>query len=290
MPGNRLNDYIELSKLKVMLPVSLTGFTGYFIFSPYLSVNLFLVTAGILMMAISASVLNQIQEADLDARMDRTHNRPIPAGRISKRQATVYFILLLAFGIIMIYFRGNLKAVLIGIITIAAYNGIYTPLKRFTPFAVIPGALTGSLPPLIGWVAAGGGIWDKTIVFIGFLLFMGQIPHFWLLVVRYGEEYKSAGMPNLTSIFSTFQIKRLTFTWVLSSVVAALFLCYFEIIRISFITLILVVASIYLIWKFAGLLKDPEIHCNTGRYSVLLNSYFLLIMILLISDRMISGR
>ncbi len=118
---------------------------------------------------------------------------------------------------------------------------------------------------------------------------MGQIPHFWLLVVKYGEEYKSAGMPNLIGIFSTFQVKRLTFTWVISSVAAALFLCFFEIIQISLITIILVVASGYLIWKFTGLLKDPESHNNTGGYSFLLNSYFLLIMILLISDRMITG-
>jgi protoheme IX farnesyltransferase len=154
---------------------------------------------------------------------------------------------------------------------------------------VVAGALTGALPPLIGWVAAGGGILDRPIVFIGFLLFMGQIPHFWLLIVKYGEEYKSAGMPNLTGLFSTFQIKRLTFTWVLTSVIAALFLCLFEIIQISLITIVLVIASGFLIWKFTGLLKDTEIHSNISRYSILLNSYFLLIMILLISDRLITG-
>jgi len=287
--GDCFKDYLELSKLKIMIPVSLTGFTGYFVFDPHLSADLFLITTGILLLAISATVLNQIQEADLDSKMTRTRNRPIPTGRISGRQAAFYFIFLLLCGMAIIYFSGNLKAVLAGILTIAVYNGIYTPLKRITPFAVIPGALTGALPPLIGWLAAGGGVWDKPIIFIGFLLFMGQIPHFWLLIVKYGEEYKLAGMPNLIGIFNTFQIRRLTFTWVISSVAAALFLCFFGIIQLSLITIILVVASGYLIWKFTGLLKDPESHCNTGRYSFLLNSYFLLIMILLISDRMITG-
>ncbi len=181
---------------------------------------------------------------------------------------------MLASGIIIIYQWGNLKAVIIGLITIGVYNGIYTPLKRITPFAVVPGALTGALPPLMGWVAAGGGLWDRPIIFIGFLMFMGQIPHFWLLLVKYGEEYKLAGLPSLTGIFSSFQIKRLTFTWVLTSVVAALFLSFFKIIQINLITVILVAASIYLVWKFTGLLKDQEKHVNITRYSVLLEFLF----------------
>ena len=66
---------------------------------------------------------------------------------------------------------------------------------------MVPGAVTGALPPLIGWVAAGGGIWDKPIIFLEFLFFTGQIPHFWLLILKYGEEYRKAGIPSLTDIF-----------------------------------------------------------------------------------------
>jgi len=289
MLGNRLKDYLELSKLKVMVPVSLTGFTGFFIFNPHFSASLFLVTAGILMMAISASVLNQVQESDLDAMMDRTHNRPIPSGRIKKSRAVVYAICSLLTGVLLVGLQGNMKADLLGLITIIIYNGIYTPLKRITPFAVVPGALTGALPPMMGWIAAGGAALDRPIIFIGFLMFMGQIPHFWLLIVKYGEEYKLAGLPSLTGIFNSFQIKRLTFIWVLTSVAAALFLSLFKIIQLNLITVILAAASVYLVWKFAGLLKDQEIQINVTRYSLLLNSYFLLIMILLISDKMITG-
>ncbi len=287
--GRILKDYLELSKLKIMLPVSLTGFTGYFIFSPKLSADIFIVTLGILLMAITASVLNQIQEADLDMRMKRTQNRPIPSGRISRRQAALFMLFLLVCGIELIFYSGNLKAVFIGLITIILYNGVYTPLKRITAFAVVPGALVGALPPLIGWVAAGGGVWEKPVIFIGFLLFIGQIPHFWLLILKYGEEYKAAGLPSLTVIFSISQINRLTFTWVLTSVAAGLYLCFFEIIQIRILTILLLAASVFLIWKFTGLLKEYGKTRNTTRYSILLNSYFLLIMILLISDRLITG-
>ena len=271
-----------------MLPVSLTGFTGYFIFNPLFSLGLVLTSLGILLMAASASALNQIQEAGLDSKMDRTHDRPIPARRIKLKHAIIFFLCNLFFGVVFIYSGGNLLAVLIGLFTVLWYNGIYTYLKRITAFAVVPGALTGALPPLIGWVAAGGGILDKPIIFLEFLFFTGQIPHFWLLILKYGEEYNKAGIPNLTDIFSKDQINRLTFTWVVISVIAAMFLCYFEIIRTETIIVILLVASAFLLWKFTTLIKTGPDKKAYKKYSLLLDLYFLLILLLLISDRIIG--
>jgi protoheme IX farnesyltransferase len=286
--GNRLKDYLQLSKLTIMLPVSLTGFTGYFIFTPHLSLNLILITIGILLMAVSASAFNQIQEAGLDSKMKRTHDRPIPSGRISFNSAITFSIICLVAGIIMIYSGGNILAALVGLFTVLWYNGVYTYAKRITAFAVAPGALTGALPPLIGWMAAGGGVFDKPILFLEFLFFTGQIPHFWLLILKYGEEYSKAGVPSLTSIFNSSQINRLTFTWIVTSVIAAVFLCYFEVIRSGAIILILLIASAFLIWKFTALKKVGADEKTYKKYSLLLDSYFLLILILLISDRIIG--
>jgi protoheme IX farnesyltransferase len=287
-PGNRIKYYLELSKLKIMLPVSFTGFTGYFIFNPHLSVEILLITFGILLMAIAASVLNQIQEERTDSLMDRTKNRPIPSGEITFPKAIIFFFFNLAAGTAIIFIWGNLNAVLVGLFTIFWYNAVYTYSKKITAFAVVPGALTGALPPLIGWVAAGGGLWDKPIVFIGFLLFTGQIPHFWLLILRYGEEYKKAGFPGLTDLFSHAQIKRLTFTWVVTSVIAAIFLCYFEIISTALIIGILIIASAFLILEFLKLLKTQEEKSNLLKYSIILDLYYLLVLILLILDRIIA--
>jgi protoheme IX farnesyltransferase len=287
-PGKKLKYYLELAKLKIMLPVSLTGFTGYFIFNPHLSGKILLISLGILLLAVAGSVLNQLQEAGTDRMMDRTKDRPVPSQKINVRQAVLFFSFNLVAGTAIIWIWGNLNAVLIGLFTIFWYNGVYTYSKRITAFAVVPGALTGALPPIIGWVAAGGGLWDKPIIFIGFLLFTGQIPHFWLLILKYGEEYKKAGIPNLTDLFSPAQIKRLTFTWVVTSAVAAIFLCYFEIFKISLIVGILILASVFLIWEFSELLRITAEKINYRKYSIILDSYFLLILILLISDRIIS--
>jgi Polyprenyltransferase (cytochrome oxidase assembly factor) len=286
--GNRLIDYLRLSKLTIMLPVSLTGFTGYFIFNPHFSIKLILVSFGILLMAISASTFNQIQEFDIDSKMERTTDRPIPAGKIKLTHAIIFSICNLVAGMSIIYSGGNLLAALIGLFTIFWYNGIYTYSKRITAFAVVPGALTGALPPLIGWVAAGGGILDKPILFLEFLFFTGQIPHFWLFILNYGEEYNKAGIPALTDIFNKDQINRLTFTWVLTSVIAAIFLCYFEIIRTGALIGILLIASTFLIWEFSALIKSGVDNETYKKYSILLDSYFLLVLLLLISDRIIS--
>lgn len=286
--GNNFKYWLELSKLKIMIPVSLTGFTGFFAFDPHFSAKLLLTSFGILLMAISASVLNQIQESGLDSKMARTCHRPLPSNRIRLQQAILFFFITFIAGLAFIYFAGNFKAAIIGLITVVWYNGIYTYSKRITAFAVVPGAVTGALPPVIGWVAAGGGLWDKPVIFIAFLIFIGQIPHFWLLIMKYGEDYKQAGIPSLTDIFNLNQISRLTFTWVVSSVLAGLFLCYFEIIQSPLIIIAMVGVSIFIIWQFIDLLKIEINKNNYKKYSALLDSYFLVVLLLLISDRIIS--
>ncbi len=284
---NKVRDYLELSKLKIMIPVCLTGFTGYFAFNPHFSAGLIFTSLGILFMAVSASVLNQIQEVETDKKMNRTRFRPLPAQKINTKNAVLFFLINLITGILLLFFEGNIKAVIVGLITILWYNGVYTYSKRITAFAVVPGAITGALPPLIGWMAAGGGLWDKPIIFIEFLIFTAQIPHFWLLVLKYGEEYRQAGIPNLTDFFSRVQISRLTFSWVISSVFAALFLCYFKIIQSPLIISILVIASLYILWQFFDLLKMHH-DKKPKSYSILFDSYFLLVLLLLISDKIIS--
>jgi heme o synthase len=283
MPNNKLLVFVELGKPKIMIPVSLTGFTGYFMFEPFLSVKILLLSLGILLTAIAASVLNQIQEISIDSKMGRTCHRPLPSGRLKYSSAVVFFLVNLIAGIILIYLGGNIIAAVIGIMAICWYNLIYTYLKRITSFAVVPGAITGALPPLIGWVAAGGGLWDKTILFLEFLIIIGQVPHFWLLILRYGEEYKNAGLPSLTNVLHTSQIRRLIFVWVTCSVFSVLMLCYFDIIRSFFISCILFVFSLFVVWQFKGLLKTER----NGEYSMLLNLYYLIVMIFIISDRII---
>ncbi len=282
-----LKDFLQLSKIRIMLPVAFTGFVGYFIYRPELSTSILMVSLGILLQAVASSVLNQLQEIDLDRKMKRTQNRPLPTGKISVSAAIAFFLFNLLAGSSLIYFFGNLAAALVGLFTIFWYNVVYTYSKRITAFAVVPGSLTGALPPFIGWTAAGGALFDKPIVLVGFLLFIGQVPHFWLLILKYGEEYGNAGIPSLTRVLSRAQINRLSFTWVVASAVSALFLSYFEVIQSKIIVSLLLIASFYLIWSFRGMITGPESSITFRRNFILLNSYFLLILIFLVADRIL---
>ena len=102
------------------------------------------------------------------------------------------------------------------------YNGVYTPLKRVTPFAALPGSFIGALPPVVGWVAAGGYLSDPTMHLVAFFFFLWQIPHFWLLLLFYEKDYADGGMPSLFDRFDRRQIVRLTFLWIAAVCVAAL--------------------------------------------------------------------
>lgn len=284
----RIKYYLDLSKLKIMIPVSLTGFTGYFINQPFLSVNIIAVSLGILLVGAAASVLNQVQEAGIDSRMRRTRERPIPSGRISRRNAVLFFMVMLVSGSFLVLEYGNLMAFSVSLFTVFWYNVVYTYSKRITSFAVFPGALTGALPPLIGWLAAGGGLFDRTIVMVEFLFFVGQMPHFWIIVLKYGEEYEQAGLPCLTSILNSQQISRLVFIWITLSGIASVFLYLFGIIHTELVASMIIVSTIILIVVSAGLLRPGRWCYGLGRYSLMLNIYFLLLIIFLVADRLIS--
>lgn len=287
--GRTITDYLIMCKLKIMLPVSLTGFTGFFLFDPSFSANIFIVTFGILLMAISASVLNQLQEIDIDNKMERTKNRPLPSGRISRKGAFIFFLITLCAGAVFIYSAGNMAAMLTGLFTVIWYNGIYTPLKKKTAFAVIPGALTGAMPPLIGWVAAGGSAADPSIVTVMLLFFTGQIPHFSLLVLKYGEQYRKAGVPVMTTLISPRGIERMIFLLVSATAIISLFFSLAGVISSTFVFFLILLISFMMIILFYPLTGKEHDTVSLNRYSVILNMWFLLIMILIISDKLVSS-
>ena len=152
--------------------------------------------------------------------MERTKVRPIPSGRITGSNALIISLLLILAGSIILAFHSN-TVLLLGLFTLIWYNGVYTPLKQFTAFAIIPGSLVGALPPIIGWVASGGFIFDEKILALSSFMFIWQIPHFWLLLLMYDHEYREAGFPTLSKIFSYKQISQISFVWIVILVISS---------------------------------------------------------------------
>jgi protoheme IX farnesyltransferase len=219
--------------------------------------------------------------------MDRTKGRPIPSGRISFEKVLIISMLLVLAGSIILIIGANLLAVGLGLINLIWYNFIYTLLKRRSPFAIVPGSLVGAIPPVIGWVAAGGALLDPQIIVIAFFFFIWQIPHFWLLLLVLDKDYRQAGFPTLTQIFSRKQLSRITFVWIVSTAVTGLMIPLFGIVTELWINLGLCLSGALLTWKAFGLLVDNNDY-KIFNYNFRYINYFALIVVFLISiDKLI---
>ncbi len=278
---------LRLGKVTISVPVALTGFLGYFLKKPVPDTNTILTVAGILFLSMGSSAINQIQERKTDALMKRTAGRPIPSGIISLTVATFFAAVSAIAGFILLLFTGSVTAASIGLFTLIWYNLVYTPLKRVTAFAVFPGAVIGALPPLIGWTAAGGVPWDMEIVAVSFLLFVGQMPHYWLLLLKIGTEFKEAGLPVITNLLEPSQIRNLSFIWIAATGAIVLMLPATPIIQNRAVSAVLIVATLLFLYRMFRLSYRGDLVIHWKKAFITVNLFYLMIILVLIADRII---
>ena len=282
-----LKTFLELSKVRITFAVALTTITGYVLANGAFDIGLIIPTIGIFILACSSSALNHYQEKDKDALMTRTQNRPIPSGRISANGALTFAFIIGVIGSYLIYIGSNFVGLQLALLAMIWYNAIYTPLKKRTAFAVVPGSVIGALPPLVGWVAGGGSLADPHAMILGFFFFIWQVPHFWLLMLKYGEEYKKAGYPSITSISTPQQLKNITFIWTFSTAIVALMIPFFGITSSVIVSIGLILACFWLIRIFVRLLKTDNTPFNPFYYFMRINYFVLAVMFFLSIDHLI---
>ncbi|MCF8364376.1 MAG: protoheme IX farnesyltransferase [Bacteroidales bacterium] len=277
--------FAELSKIKIPFAVSISSLTGYLVYSGRFDMGALISTMGVFLLAGGSAALNQYQEYHLDAKMKRTQNRPIPSGRFSSLHTLIFSIIVSLTGALILLFGNNLTACLIGLLTLLWYNGIYTPMKRKTVFAVLAGAFVGAFPPMIGWTAAGGYVFDSAIVLIAMLLFIWQVPHFILLLLKFGPEYEVAGFSTLTTYFSEGQLKKLIFIWVLATAFAVMIIPVAGVISSGIIVAALLVSSFWIVYSFFVLMRKPQL--NMRKAFMQINMFLLIVLILFSVDSLI---
>ncbi len=247
-----------LCKIRISLLSTLSFAAGWILASGRLGPAFIVLIMGTFFLACGAGALNQIQERRTDALMERTRLRPIPAGKISKDLALLFALVLALSGLLMLSFTTNPWVPGLGLFALLWYNGIYTPMKKKSRWAAIPGALVGSIPPVMGWAAAGGLLLDPQIMAVAFFMFLWQVPHFWLLVLNYPRDYERAGLPTIATIFSRKQLQRVTFVWILSTAVACLILPIFGIVQSFMNYAALSVGAFWLAWASSSLVRKDE--------------------------------
>jgi protoheme IX farnesyltransferase len=205
---------------------------------------------------MGSSALNEVQEMRYDARMIRTHGRPLPAERLSRSAGLGISLALAAAGFgVLLGCHGWIPA-LLGVLALLWYNAVYTPLKRVTAFAIIPGALIGAIPPAIGWTAAGGGLAAPALLSLCLIFFLWQVPHFWMLMLLHDQDYGRADFPTLSRHFRIDQSARLSFTWMAATACSCAFMPCFGAVASLPGMAVLGLASLWLVWKATALLRS----------------------------------
>lgn len=284
--GVFLSGLLQLTKPIITFSVALTALTGFLLCQGLFSQGWLQAVLGVYFLSAGSAVINHIQEAATDRLMERTQNRPIPSGRVSPAEATFFAGALVLAGIIMLWLLPQKSPLLLGILTLVWYNGVYTWLKRKTAFAVVPGALVGALPPVIGWVAAGCNLLHPQIILVAFFFFIGQIPHFWLIMLRHGHDYEKAGFPTITRIFSKQQIANLSFIWVAATAMAAILPALFGVFQHTWVVICVFFLALALLLVFRKWHGQAE-QAGPKPAFVIINVFYLLIILLLITDSLL---
>ncbi len=194
----RMLAFLELTKPRIAFMLVLTSAAGFYlgttgVFNWVLFANAMI---GITLLAFGVATLNQYIERDVDKLMERTANRPLPTGRVTPNEALVFGILQCIVAEVYLFFLVNPLTAALGIVVIAGYVLLYTPLKTRTSASTAIGAIPGAMPPLMGWTAAANditlGAWSLFVI-----LFLWQFPHFLAIATMYRDEYAKAGIKML---------------------------------------------------------------------------------------------
>ncbi|MBA2934695.1 protoheme IX farnesyltransferase [Sphingomonas sp. CGMCC 1.13654] len=217
-------DFWALTKPRVMTLVVFTGLCGLLIAPGHIHPVLgFTAILCIALGAGAAAALNQWYEADLDSKMKRTANRPLPAGRMDRQSALHFGVGLSALSVILMGFAVNLLAAAILTVSILFYVLIYTVwLKRRTPQNIVIGGAAGAFPALIGWAAVTGRI-DVLPVLLFLMVFLWTPPHFWALSLFVNSDYAAAGVPMMSVVAGTkaTRLQAFLYSWPMAAVAIA---------------------------------------------------------------------
>jgi protoheme IX farnesyltransferase len=189
----KMQDYAQLTKMRLASLVVFSAAMGFMMAPGKLDIALLgLLILGGFLVTGAANGLNQILEREPDKLMSRTVLRPLPDNRMSVSEALIVCLLMGISGVFILTYYMNVLSGLLGLAAIVLYAGVYTPLKRVTPFAVFVGAIPGAIPPMLGWVAATGNIGAEGLLQFC-IQFIWQFPHFWAIAWVLDEDYKKAG-------------------------------------------------------------------------------------------------
>jgi len=272
-----IKNIYSLTKFHLSFTVSLSCVFGYILAKNSFDMGLLYPFIAVLFLALGVSALNQIQEYKQDALMPRTKNRPLPSGDMSYSTALIVSLSIIAISMIFAYLTHGFFGVILFFVVIIIYNLLYTPAKRKSIYAAVYGAVLGVIPPYYGWISAGESALDLGFIALGVFFFVWQIPHFWLLNLKFYKQYEEAGFPTITKAFGERSLERMTFVWLLLTLICGTFLIFVYQVESYIILGLILVLTLYTLFTISKLLKNRNYIYNF----ININVYMLLLMIIL---------
>lgn len=259
---NRLvRAYLQLTKTGIILFSIVSALAGYAVSfrmgQDFDVLHPALLVLGLYLVAGGGFALNQAQEWKIDALMERTRKRPIPAGVFSAWQGYAIGVLMAAFGLLTLSILGPWPAGL-AMFTLFLYNGVYTLMwKKKWAFAAVPGAIPGAMPVVIGYAVNEPHIWRPDCIYLFLVLFLWQMPHFWSLAIRFREDYRAGGIPVLPVRIGDERTQYHIGLYVFAYVGVALLAPWFLRAHILYLLLVFPI-SIKVLWEFFKYFQASE--------------------------------
>ena len=253
--------YSQLTKTGIILFALVSALAGYAVsfhmhqdFDPMQPVLLMI---GLYLTAAAGFAINQAQEWELDARMDRTKHRPIPRGVIKPWQAVALGVVFAVVGLGLLSLLGPAPA-LLALATLVLYNGVYTMFwKRRWVFGAVPGAIPGAMPVVIGFSVNTPEIWRPECVYLFLVMFLWQMPHFWSLAIRFRNDYEQGGFPVLPVSLGAHRAMYHVGLYLFTYVGVALAAPWFLHTHVMYVLLVIPI-SFKVIWEFTKYYQSQE--------------------------------
>lgn len=277
-------DYIQITKPRIILSNLIAAFGGFWLASQWTiewGLMAWMLLGNALVMA-SSCAFNNLYDRELDKKMERTKNRPLPQGRLETGPVFVFSLALFIAGEAVLFYVHVLTG-LLGLIGVFVYVVVYTIwLKRSSTWSTSVGGISGAMPPVIGYVAVTGTL-DLGAWLLFAILFLWQPPHFWALGIRRKEEYRAAGYPLLPVVKGTLRTKIQMIPYVALLTVATVLLYVYNYVGWIYLVVAGALGIIWLAYCFAGFkANDDEAWARkTFLFSV---NYLTIITIVMVID------
>lgn len=256
----KFRGYVSLTKPRIMVLLLVTAMTGLFLGEqgvPSLTLVIVVLIGGAFASG-GASSLNHYLDRDIDSKMNRTKNRPIPSKQISPVEALLFGIVLNALGFLVFIYWANLLSAMLAITGTLFYIFVYTMLlKRNTPQNIVLGGAAGAIPPLVGYAAVTGTV-SISAIYLFLIIFFWTPPHFWSLALMIKDDYERAGIPMLPVVKGVDQTKRSIFAYTVFLIGLTLGFVWMEGMGWLYFITSLVLGSMFVYYAWALLRRGTE--------------------------------